>query len=75
LYQLTSRLTKLTVIIIVGYHCYQLHTTFYRTSFSRLGLYIDETIGDNQCGFRRNRSTADQIFCIHQILEKKIGAQ
>jgi hypothetical protein len=23
---------KLTVIIIVGYHCYQLHTKFYRIS-------------------------------------------
>ena len=26
---------------------------------------------DHQCGFRRNRSTADHIFCIRQILEKK----
>jgi hypothetical protein len=33
LYQFTKRVTKLTVIIIVGYHCYQLHTTFYRISF------------------------------------------
>jgi hypothetical protein len=32
--------------------------------------YIDEIIGDHQCGFRRNRSTTDQIFCIRQILEK-----
>jgi hypothetical protein len=32
---------------------------------------IDEIIGDHQCGFRRNRSTTDQIFCIRQILEKK----
>ncbi|XP_018344902.1 PREDICTED: uncharacterized protein LOC108750139 [Trachymyrmex septentrionalis] len=31
----------------------------------------DEIIGDHQCGFRRNRSTADQIFTIRQILEKK----
>jgi hypothetical protein len=38
---------------------------------SRLVLYIDEIIGDHQCGFRRNRSTPDQIFCIRQILEKK----
>ncbi|XP_018337473.1 PREDICTED: uncharacterized protein LOC108745675 [Trachymyrmex septentrionalis] len=30
-----------------------------------------EIIGDHQCGFRRNRSTADQIFTIRQILEKK----
>jgi hypothetical protein len=35
---------------------------------SRLGLYIDEIIGDHQCGFRRNRSTTGQIFCIvHQL--------
>jgi hypothetical protein len=38
---------------------------------SRLVPYIDEIIEDHQCGFRRNRSTTDQIFCIRQILEKK----
>jgi hypothetical protein len=38
---------------------------------SRLSPYIDEIIGDHQCGFRYNRLNADQIFCIHQILEKK----
>jgi hypothetical protein len=38
---------------------------------SRLVPYIDEITGDRQCGFRRNRSTTDQIFCICQILEKK----
>jgi hypothetical protein len=37
----------------------------------RLVLYIDEIIGDHQCGFRCNRSTTDRIFCIRQILEKK----
>jgi hypothetical protein len=42
---------------------------------SRLVLYIDEIIWDHQCGFRRNRSTTDQIFCIRQILEKKMGLQ
>jgi len=26
---------------------------------------------DHQCGFRRNRSTTDHIFCIRQILKKK----
>jgi retron-type reverse transcriptase len=31
----------------------------------------DEIIEDHQCGFRRNRSTTDQIFYIRQILEKK----
>jgi hypothetical protein len=38
---------------------------------ARLTLYVSEVIGDHQCGFRRNRSTMDQIFYIQQILEKK----
>ncbi|KAJ4433571.1 hypothetical protein ANN_15880 [Periplaneta americana] len=37
----------------------------------RLTPHVDEIIGDHQCGFRRNRSTIDQIFCIRQIMEKK----
>jgi hypothetical protein len=36
----------------------------------RLTSYVDEIIGDHQCGFRSNRSTTDQIFCIRQVLEK-----
>jgi hypothetical protein len=32
---------------------------------------VNEIIGDHQCGFRHNRSTADQIFYIQQILKKK----
>jgi hypothetical protein len=35
LYQFTKRVTKLTVIIIIGYHCYQLHRKFYRMSSSQ----------------------------------------
>jgi hypothetical protein len=38
---------------------------------SRLSPHVDEIIGDHQCGFRRNRSATDVIFCIRQILEKK----
>jgi hypothetical protein len=57
---------ELNVIIIVGYHYYQLHITFY---LARLSPYIDEVIGDHV--FRRNRSTTDQTFGIHQIVEKK----
>jgi len=38
---------------------------------SRLIPYAKEIIGDDQCGFRRSRSTIDHIFCIRQILEKK----
>jgi hypothetical protein len=33
--------------------------------------YADEIIGDHQCGFRRSRSTTDQIFYSPQILERK----
>jgi hypothetical protein len=33
LYQFRREVIKLTVIIIVGYHCYQLHTKFYQISF------------------------------------------
>jgi hypothetical protein len=38
---------------------------------TRLTPCVNEIIGDHQCGFRRNRSTTDQIFYIRQILEKK----
>jgi hypothetical protein len=41
------------------------------TFLARLTSYISEIIGDHQCGFRRNRSTTNQIFYIRQILEKK----
>jgi hypothetical protein len=36
----------------------------------KLTPYTEEIIWDDQCGFRRNGSTTDQIFCIRQILEK-----
>jgi hypothetical protein len=36
-----------------------------------LSQYVDEIIGDDQCGFQHNRSATDQIFCTHQIAEKK----
>jgi hypothetical protein len=38
---------------------------------SKLSPCVNEIIGDHRCGFRRNRSTTDLIFCIRQILEKK----
>jgi hypothetical protein len=38
---------------------------------ARLTPYVTEVTGDHQCGFRRNRSTTDQIFCIQQILQKE----
>jgi len=38
---------------------------------SSLIPYAEEIMGDHQCGFRRNSSTTDHIYCIRQILEKK----
>jgi hypothetical protein len=37
---------------------------------SKLSPYIDEIVGDHQCGFRRNKSNNNQNVCIRQILEK-----
>jgi hypothetical protein len=34
-FQFTIRAMKLTIVITEGYHCYQLHTKCYQTSFSR----------------------------------------
>ena len=36
---------------------------------SSLTPYAEEIIGDHQCGFRRNRSTTDNLFCIRQMLK------
>ena len=38
---------------------------------SILTPYAENIIEDHKCGFRRNRSTIDPIFCSRQILEKK----
>jgi hypothetical protein len=38
-----------------------------------LNPYVNEIVWHHQCGFRRNRSSMDQIFYIPQILEKKMG--
>jgi len=48
-----------------------MHKMLSNILLSRLFPYAEEVIGDHQCGFRRNRSTTDHIFCIRQILEKK----
>jgi hypothetical protein len=71
LYQFTWKVIKLTVVIIGGYHCYQLHKNVSNMLLSRLTPYIVEIIGDHQCVFRVNRSTTDQNLRIRQIQEKK----
>ena len=37
---------------------------------NRLLPYSDDIIGDYQCGFKRNRSTSDQMFAVRQLIEK-----
>lgn len=36
----------------------------------RMNPYAEENLGDYQAGFRRNRSTTDQIFTLRQVYEK-----
>jgi len=38
--------------------------------FNRLMPHVGTTIGDYQRGYRRERSTVDQIFIVRQIFEK-----
>jgi hypothetical protein len=38
-YQFTKRSTKLIVIIIMGHHCYQLHTKLYRISLCQFEVH------------------------------------
>jgi len=65
------RVIKQIVLIIGAYHFCQLCTKFYPASSCLLIPYAEEIIGDHQCGYLRNRSATDDIFCIRQIFEKK----
>jgi len=38
--------------------------------FNKLKLYEDEIVGEYQGGFRRGKSTVDQIHTVKQIMEK-----
>jgi hypothetical protein len=74
LYQSARGAMKVTAVIIEEYHCNQLHTKFIPYSFLKIkSIYtlIDEIIGDHQCGFRRNRSTTDQMFSLSSPTEEK----
>jgi len=44
----------------------------YNTLVSVLPRYISEISWLRQCEFRRSRSTTGQIFCVLQVLEKKV---
>jgi hypothetical protein len=58
-----------------NYHGISLLSTAYKSLSNilnpRLSSCTDEIIAHLKCGFRRNRSIADQISYIHQILDEK----
>ena len=39
---------------------------------SRLTTFAEGITGKHQCAFRHNRSSTDQIFCMCQVLEKRL---
>ena len=65
------RLIKETVVTIEAYHFCQLLILSY-ILLSRLTPNSEEINEDHQCGFGCNRSTADHIFRIRKILQKKL---
>jgi hypothetical protein len=62
---------RLTVTIIEEYPLSTAYRILSNILLARLTSYVNEVIGNHQCGFRCNRPTTDQIFYIPQILEKK----
>jgi hypothetical protein len=73
-YPFTERAIKVTTVSVEAEHCCQHHTKFFSNVLvSRLTPYGEEIVGDHQCGFRRNKSTTDQIFYNWHILETKCG--
>ena len=45
---------------------------FTRVMLNRLKDTVDETLRENQCGFRKGRGCSDQIFLMRQLIEKKL---
>jgi hypothetical protein len=72
LYQFIKRLIRPILIIIEESPSYRLpKKSLSNILLAKLTPYVNEVIGDQRCGFRRNRSAMDQIFHICQMLEKK----
>jgi hypothetical protein len=71
LYQFTRRVDETECSNYTGISL--LSTSYKNVSniLSSSSPYVNKIIEGHHCGFQCNRSTTDQIFCIHQILEKK----
>jgi hypothetical protein len=74
LYRFTRRVMKLTAAISRIPLLSTSHNVSSNILLSSLSPYVDDIIENHQCGFRRNRSTADHIFCIRHVLEKNGSA-
>jgi len=46
------------------------YKTLSKILFTRISPFAENIIWNYQCGFRKNRSTTNQIFTLRQILEK-----
>jgi hypothetical protein len=62
---------KLTVVFIGISLLSALYKMLPSILLSSLSQYIETFIGDDQYGFRRNRSNINQVLCVRQILENK----
>lgn len=51
-------------------HLNVIYKIFTNIILKRLNVYIEEIIGDYQCGFRLNSSNPEQIFVMRQTTEK-----
>jgi hypothetical protein len=70
LYLLIQLVLRLAALIIQEYHLSATCKIASGIRLSRLTPYADETPGDQRV-LGQNMSTSDQIFCIHQILQKE----
>lgn len=46
------------------------YKVFSNILLSKLTMYTEQIIGEYQCGFRKTRSTVDQVFIVRQSMEK-----
>ena len=46
------------------------YKVFTKILYNRMEVYMEHIVGEYQCGFRRGRSTTDQVFIIRQLIEK-----
>jgi hypothetical protein len=72
LYLFIKSVIKQTVVIIKAHNSYQLHAKFYQTTFCQGNSIYTGNYWGTSTARRRTRSTTDQIFCIRQILAKKL---